>query len=400
MRNLVLHLFLCGAVYAVSLSATMNFTHNFFTPESDNLPAGTYIATGLSGVIQLAEYLNGNPETKIARLLISDSTVQDVENGHGYLTGGDESREIDYWGSMKRPSLTDEEEDRREERRFSNATTALRLKRAVRDIEEPLQRVFDKAATTLEVLAYLMYINKPRDSSQYSDCTNERRDDPRIAALIGSDHSSLTQLTFRNSDIHGASRVLAHPPIFSALTHLHVARQMIDTLASLINFPRLTHLLITGAGSAYGLPAELRPRRIFYSDSGWTDRVKLFLGILGPYYRQFKPLAIPENLTVVVQPGFDPLLLGGKCGNPGIAYYEMIGGLVDAPRVPVRLLEEEDYRHGRGLIPLRRAIAEFEDQARGGGGGGGGRGSGLLRGPCLTGMSGVEVEVFRAAAAS
>ncbi|KAJ7090092.1 hypothetical protein C8R44DRAFT_957583, partial [Mycena epipterygia] len=358
-RNLARHFFFCGAVYAVFLPVTMNLTLNFFTRESGNLPAGTYIATGLSGISQLAEYLNDNPVTNITRLLISDSTVQDVENGHGYLPDGDGSGEIDYWGRVERPPLTDEEEDRREERRFSITKTMLRLKRAVRDIEEPLQRVLDKAAPTLEVLAYTIYIDKPSDCSQYSHYANGQQEDPRIVALVGRAYPFLTHLTFRNNDMHGASRVLAHPPMFPALTHLHVAHHMIHTLASLLDNFCTSHLCMTGAVSTYGLPAELRP---VYLGFGWGDRVKLFLGFVGPYYRQRQPLAIltPGNLTVVVQPGFYPLLEGGK------------------------LSEEEDYRPGAdwfccGAQSPNLRIRHGEE-----------RGIGLFRSPCLAPMSDVS----------
>lgn len=75
-------------------------------------------------------------------------------------------------------------------------------------------------------------------------------------------------------------------------------------------------------------------------------------------------LSIPGNLTVIVQPGFYPLLEGGMCGNPGIEYGEMIEVLARASRVHVRLPEKEDYHPGRGLVLLRRAIEEFEDRTR------------------------------------
>ncbi|KAJ7662654.1 hypothetical protein DFH06DRAFT_1190563 [Mycena polygramma] len=56
-----------------------------FTPEDSGLPAETYIATGLSGVAQLADYLDSHSNRTMRNLLISDSTIQDVDTRHGFL---------------------------------------------------------------------------------------------------------------------------------------------------------------------------------------------------------------------------------------------------------------------------------------------------------------------------
>ncbi|KAJ6631091.1 hypothetical protein B0H10DRAFT_1938641 [Mycena sp. CBHHK59/15] len=97
-----------------------------FTPEDGGLPDGVYIATGLSGH---------------HRLMISDSTVWDVDAGESYITDelvinfpvqlgvGDEF-EYGFLDRHRLP-LTNEQEDRREEIKYSNAKTTLRLKQVI-----------------------------------------------------------------------------------------------------------------------------------------------------------------------------------------------------------------------------------------------------------------------------
>ncbi|KAJ7146610.1 hypothetical protein C8R44DRAFT_724360 [Mycena epipterygia] len=159
------------------------------------LPVGTYIATGLSGVTQLAAYLDANPDTKITRLLLSDSTIQDLET---------EAHPTDW-------------------------ETILNFNRAVSDIAVPLQRILDKAAPSLEALCYLAYMNYTR--------IDELGDDARIMALLWRSYPSLTQLTFRDNRMHG--------------THSHTCTP--ESLPAY--FPHLTHLRSTGANK---LPEELR----------------------------------------------------------------------------------------------------------------------------------------------
>ncbi|KAJ7090121.1 hypothetical protein C8R44DRAFT_751109 [Mycena epipterygia] len=80
------------------------------TPEDSALPAGTYIATGVSGVTQLAEYLDTYPEGTITRL-ISDSTVEEVDTRHGYLySSAPSDYEDDLFPAVERATLTAEEE--------------------------------------------------------------------------------------------------------------------------------------------------------------------------------------------------------------------------------------------------------------------------------------------------
>jgi hypothetical protein len=131
------------------------------------------MATGIAGVVLLEAYLDVRPENIVARLLISDSTVHDTETGHGHFTFTrgleadhplDEEAVLDeLLGRPKilRPPLTDEEEHRQLANHEVNGRNTLRLKRAIRDIEAPLTRVFDKIAQALQALTFLTYVLDP-----------------------------------------------------------------------------------------------------------------------------------------------------------------------------------------------------------------------------------------------
>ncbi|KAJ6595017.1 hypothetical protein DFH09DRAFT_1357789 [Mycena vulgaris] len=351
MCHLVLPLLLgfSSAGCTVLLPGTiMDLNQTLFTPGQDKRPQGTYIATGMPGVAQLADYLTIHPETRIVRLLISDSTVQDVDTHYGYTSSA--HFEVDYWGHRTRPPLTDEEEDRREEIRHSNAKVNLKLKRAVRDIEAPLKRVLDKVASSLEAFTYRTYISNPgNDSYDEYESDIEERVDPRIAALLGRDYSRMDT----------ASGAFRHPARLSDITYLQLANLYhhiaTPTLASLLDdFPGLTRLLMTGKGSLDSLPAELNPP---YPVQGWKESFKEDILRIP---EKLPPLAIPGH-TVIIQPGFNPML-GDVwfCGTPGVLYDEMVGRLADepSPNVFLKFPIEEDFRSEQGPVPLRRRAEE------------------------------------------
>ncbi|KAJ7121932.1 hypothetical protein C8R46DRAFT_1364604 [Mycena filopes] len=319
--------------------AQIDVHQSFFTPGYDSqLPDGTYIATGLSGIKLFAEHLDENPSANISRLLISDSTLHDRETRYGALTFSKHLQGInDWWDDRPPPTLTDEEEDEQELVRHSNMKVELKLKRAVRDMEAPLRRILDRVAPSLETLVFLTYITNPVQLDA------DEAMDPRIAPLVGRNYSSLRHLTFLNDDdIESPGRLLRPPTQFPALTHLHTAYYS-DSAAPLSvipeRFPSLTHLLLVGATRIY---------------STWVDRK------LG------RVVGIPDNLTVIVQPGFDPMLGGGSfCGTPGVEYDDMLDLLLAEPRVHVKYPREKDYTQRRGLFPLDRSISEFLGRERG-----------------------------------
>ncbi|KAJ7481959.1 hypothetical protein FB451DRAFT_1171085 [Mycena latifolia] len=223
---------------SLSSGPSLDLNQSFLTPENDRLPRGTYIATGWPGVAQLADYLAHYPDTKITRLLISDSTVQDMDTEYGYDNSiiWDEHWEPDKW-----PQLTGKE-DKREDIWHNNATVDLRFKRSMRNLEAPLKRVLDQAAPSLEALTYLAYIYAHGIADHYA------------TALLGRDYPPLTHLTFQKAHMSpGDSPILEHPSHFPAITHLHhdVANHDYDspTLTLLLHcFPNLTHVLITSIG--------------------------------------------------------------------------------------------------------------------------------------------------------
>ncbi|KAJ7251645.1 hypothetical protein C8J57DRAFT_1665936 [Mycena rebaudengoi] len=339
---------LAGLLAHAGLASTMDLNRTLFTPEASDLPAGMYIATGIAGVTQLAEYLDTYPDTRITRLLMSDFTFQDVDAKHGHLFTDGSKDEIDW-----------------------DEATHHKVWAAVHDFEEPLNRILAKAAPTLEALSYLAYIYY---SAELHGVIYPEWTDPRLEPLVQHNYPSLTQFNFPSHHLDGAYRVLTeayYPPCkrydfpthhldpcyvpdkasrFPSLTHLRTARifkssALASTLAYVIDeFPRLTHLLVTDVGAMCELLSELYPtlRRL-----------------------------IPGNLTVIAEPALSSMLDEGRdfeCGNHGIQceYDDFILKSLRDDGVHVKLPIEDDYDTEQGRFSLRRAIAEFVDRARGG----------------------------------
>ncbi|KAJ7800156.1 hypothetical protein B0H14DRAFT_2616452 [Mycena olivaceomarginata] len=315
---------LAGLLAHAGLASTMDLNRTLFTPETSDLPAGTYIVTGIAGVTQLAEYLDTYPDTRITRLLISDSTILDVDAKHGHLFTDGSKDEIDW-----------------------DKATHQKVWAVVRVFEEPLNRVFAKVAPTLEALSYLAYSAGPHGA--YDEWA-----DPRLEPLLQHNYPSLTQFNFPSRhprrDLSRPRRGLL-PAVFSfpSLTHLRTAGMfksstLTSTLGYVIDkFPRLTHLLVTDVGAMCELPSELYPnlRRL-----------------------------IPGNLTVIAEPVLSSMLNEGgefECGNHSIQYddYDFIFKSLRDDGVYVKL-PIADYDSELGRFSLRHAIAEFLDRARGG----------------------------------
>ncbi|KAJ7830189.1 hypothetical protein B0H14DRAFT_3143667, partial [Mycena olivaceomarginata] len=239
-----------------------------------DLPIGTYIATGVSGIIKLAEYLADQTEVEIMHLLISDSTIEDVDTRHGY----------------RAMSLLDDEGD----------------------------------------------VSSACDASPDSE-------NPRTAALRGRVYPSLQQLTVRRSESPEWSQSLGPLDHGHALPRRYTLSHRFFRLQRLAvagwvfeHFPHLTHLRITGLAGAYRLPAEMAPNT--YRSAGWMAR--LALPGLPP---------APSTLTVIVQPGFNPMFYGGWCGTPGIEYDELFRALQIHP--PQRQIQRSIRRDASGDPP-------------------------------------------------
>ncbi|KAJ7119264.1 hypothetical protein C8R43DRAFT_87098 [Mycena crocata] len=347
---LLLHVVLCH-LYRVSVASEslcgdspicslLDSDRVLFTPEQDNelLTAGTYIATGLSGIEQLASYLDTHPESTITHLLLSDSTVRDVDTRHGYASFRDFVEENGDWVLR---ALTSEEEEVKAGAIRHNAEVEVKLRSVLRDIRAPLARVLERAAPSLETLSYLAYLEDPDLVDEDEDEIDESHDDPRISALLSYRYPALRRFTFRNNDMPRASSLFDDASRFPSITYLHLARQHLRALAfNREHFPRLTHLRATGLVSSRQLPAELNSH--FHSNASHEP--------------------VPTNLTLIVQPGFDPMLSGGWCGTPGAEYYDLFATLAKQPHAHVILPIEEDYRRyvsDFGVFPLRGAVGDF-----------------------------------------
>ncbi|KAJ6586109.1 hypothetical protein B0H19DRAFT_1250835 [Mycena capillaripes] len=119
----------------------------------------------------LAEYLDTYPDTSTTRLLISDSTIQDVDAKHGHpFTDG--SKDEIHW----------------------DKTTNTKVLAAV--------------AQTIEALSYLTYSAGPHRA--YDEWA-----DPRLEPLVQHNYPSLTQFNFPSRHLSGAYRVITeayYPP--------------------------------------------------------------------------------------------------------------------------------------------------------------------------------------------
>ncbi|KAJ6582378.1 hypothetical protein B0H19DRAFT_1061794 [Mycena capillaripes] len=326
------------------------------TPEN-NLQVGTYICTGVEGATLLVKYLDSHPEVTIAHLFLSDSPLEESEAGHQDLSSPNERGEDYYhWSQhhkVRRHPLTDEEEDELEDIRHQKAKTHLRLKRAVRDIAAPLNRILDRAAPVLETLAFLTYIVLPEAIKVSSES------DSSITVLTGRSYPCLKQLTYLNQRIHSVEVLLKDATRFPVLTHLHVSGNTSPLAVLVQRFPRLKHVLLAGNISLNTLPAEFNP---VVPAPSWIKRLFNFCTS-----HQEPPLKIPANLIVLVQPGFDPMLTqeGISEGDAGMQY-DQIYTRLRHERVQLKFPREEDYRTGNGVFPLRRAISDFLICARGG----------------------------------
>ncbi|KAJ7451591.1 hypothetical protein FB451DRAFT_702523 [Mycena latifolia] len=298
---------------------------------------GTYIATGLPAILELAAYLDLHPDTPITRLLLADATERELDTNFGVITCGSPP---DYSTAL----LTDEQEDFLADVNYNNAKADRHRKRTIRDITPPLARILDRAAPSLEAFSFLLY-----------QSAGDGEEDNRLSVL-NRNFPSLRYLTFRNGgykDQDDPFSIMQFAPHASMLSHLHIVAEPIQSLAALQDgFPHLTHLRMTGFNFLFQLPDELQPDPTdFYSMSSGS------------------PFSIPGNLTVIVQPGFDDLFHGGGSSIPAHQYRQLFKRLADDPALHLRLPIEEDYceySYFNGLFPVGRATAEFEDHSRGG----------------------------------
>ncbi|KAJ7134878.1 hypothetical protein C8R44DRAFT_977361 [Mycena epipterygia] len=323
-----LELLLVTFLYPLPCAALGDEAQVFLSTDSpSDLPEGTYIAIGFPAILELAAYLDFHPDTPVTRLLLADSTVRDLDSNFGVVTCG---------GPEPEGLLTDEQEDFLADLNYNNAKADRRRKRTIRDITAPLTRILERVGPSLESFSYLLYLS-----------AGEEEEDRRLSVL-DRPFPSLRHFTFRNGGDRPFS-LMEFAPHAPVLSHLHVVMEPVQSLVALHDgFPHLSHLRMTGLNFDFELPDELKPDPTNFS----------------PDF----PL-IPGNITVIVQPGFDSLFHGGGASIPARQYKQLFRRLVDDPSLHLLLPIEEDYckySYFNGLFPVGRAIADFEDQARGG----------------------------------
>jgi hypothetical protein len=244
----------------------------FRSSANSDLPDGVYIATGLPAVAALAAHLASYPGTQITRLLLSDSTVHDLDTDHGILASPTRPAEYDefddylLYGSHERnvTPLTDEAEDQAEDIRHHNAKVRIQQKRTRRDILEPISHILEHVAPSLEALAYLEFI-WPQHPERHVDNHNQ------AILVLERDFPSLRYFTLSKPFIwerrYSLGWLSARAP---KLTHLHV-RGGVKSLAEIRStFPDLTHLRLTALNSIRALLDEIRPPS---PPQGWIEWV-------------------------------------------------------------------------------------------------------------------------------
>ncbi|KAJ7157096.1 hypothetical protein C8R46DRAFT_1113368 [Mycena filopes] len=315
-------------------------SQTLFTPDT-TLPEGTYIAMGLKGVHELAEYLDAHPTAPVTNLFLSDSTVEDLATDFGY-------RDI-FFDDFDFQARLDPETER--EYNAINRNITRDLQQTIQDLDTLASRIMDRVAPSLETFAYLNYIAISGDHWRMEVPDNRTRN------VLDRDFPHLTHLTLRDRRWRFqsfAGRSTFFPPL-PALTHLHVLTSKVPALSVVQQaVPNATHILFTA-----NYPPEFSTKPIFLVQ--WTRSLKQIL------------LGSAKSPTIIVQPMLNPMLQRGMgCGNPGLAYHCELGRLARKWGIYLRVPPEDDFDHygvtydGYNVFPLARAIAEFEDRLGGG----------------------------------
>ncbi|KAJ7044970.1 hypothetical protein C8F04DRAFT_1067215 [Mycena alexandri] len=330
--------------YNATYQAAICANQTLFTPATTKLPEGTYIALGLKGARELADYLDVHPDVKITNLLISDSTVGDLAIDFGY-----QDTYIDFFNDLH----TRLDRETQLEYNAINRNVSRDLQQTILDLDALSSRIMNKVAPSLETFAYLNYITTWGEYWRL-----EIPDDNRTRNVLDRDFPRLTHLTLRDrrwrfQTLEGRSTFF--PPL-PALTHLHILTGNHVPALSVIRqaVPNATHVLFTA-----NYPAEFSAKPMFLVR--WTQSLMRIL------------VGSVKSPTIIVQPDHNPMLRRGQeCGNPGVEYHYELRRLAHNRELHLRLPPEEDFDQygityeGYTVFPLIRAIAEFEDRLGGG----------------------------------
>ncbi|KAF7347387.1 hypothetical protein MVEN_01494500 [Mycena venus] len=337
----------CNATTPVACQATRYPNQTFLSSANSELPDGTYIAASLAGARQLLAYLDAHPTANVTKLLISDSTIEDLATDFGY---GETDYDFLEW-DWKNNRLAEGQVDYAPLNRNISQT----LKQNILELDAISSRIMDRVAPSLESLAYLNYI---RIWGEYG-----RVDVPdnRTRTVLDRDFPRLTHLTLRDTqwrfdDLPGRRAFFRPLP---SLTHLHVVSSRYPAMEMPLavvrqSVPNATHIRFSG-----NFPKEFAVTPMFLVQ--WTR------SLLDGLFRS------ANSPLIIVQPDFSPMMQRGmECGNPGIQYGCLLSRLARNSDLHLSLPPTEDineygvtYESSR-LFPFSRAIVEFEDRLHGG----------------------------------
>jgi len=293
-----------------------NSTQSFLSSANSDLPEGAFIASNLSAIADLADFLDRTPDTTVTHLLLSDSNVRDLKTNWGLMdvqairnanmalkSSGNNSDsslgcEVDMdlyeepdeylweWGAIDFGDIdvTDEEEDALS---FNRKLTR-RYKRALLRSNTVVDRILNHSALTLEVFSYLSYMPKGWESVPSS---RRFRSDHTIPNLLKYEYPRLRELTLRDKTAwpHCRERygcVPGYPPPpcnlttrpFPTLSHLHVITQQLrGPLPSLSSFRELQSLVnLRISGSQFPIELCRKPEQFRNWYQELVHQAKLF----------------------------------------------------------------------------------------------------------------------------
>ncbi|ESK93463.1 hypothetical protein Moror_1744 [Moniliophthora roreri MCA 2997] len=364
----------------------------FLYDRNSDLLDGTFIAAGLFGIRNLAAFLEENPTVVPVHVLLSDTSLAEIESDFGYLPlpplppNSQESWCIDYDYRFDYPStpgrldidVPDEEEDILSH----NRKLRRRIGRAVRDLPDSIQRILDRISPTVETFSFLLYVSPVYEHELGGGSLDWNRLFFNECQEVGGSPSQryrfprLKALTLRNSVRLNKMRIfddvdlLSGHPLFPSVTHLHFIheRHISPSFEELhILMPSLTHVRFTGT------KPRLRSEQLPYPDPAglrnwlpqyWYDGILNGLSVSLPERMSL----VPENLTVIIHPDFDTML-DGDYGCEREEYDSELRELHEMQDVHLSWPIEEDFRRFSSvyrLFPVDRAIENFKAFAAGG----------------------------------
>ncbi|KAJ3855326.1 hypothetical protein EV368DRAFT_79737 [Lentinula lateritia] len=400
---------------AMAMAPEESFKLSLSPESTDFLSPGAFVVAGLTRATEFAQYLEDNPEIVVKQLLLSDSSVWDIENNYGFLNTSKyyprrpvftDSDWVPFGGPEDDLDIPDEEADAV----AHNTKLSRKRKRLLRDHLAVLDRILNRTHTSLETFSYLLYIaNSPRYNRRRQPSTKAEKE----LRLFNRDFPRLRDLTVKASGVWKPlarttaeagrkvpdnmedgqiRRTQVFPPL-DTVTHLHIMgyqdtcdyeRRSLSSYRD--QFKNLSHFRLTDQRL---LPHEIYPCHV--NAAGFWGMVEILIRGLSLGEEWLRPLwkkikgkfwgvsyeekcrPFPKDLTVIVQPGFSPMLENsGFCGPSGVDYNDDLHRLDSMQDIDVHLswpVQSDWVKYGRdGVFPLERAILNFKERIFGGDG--------------------------------